>query len=353
MTGTLHTTSRYLCGVSAHLPPDRLGSEGRAVFRLYEADQAEPLREVTVSRPTAVGRWCVFPFAAIPDSDDKTFTFTIDGDSDFVKPLYGAPLGNVFDPWLSQRGQLLPPIPHYLRDYLNRHVLECIRMKRHFFLRLAHLADAVGRIAEPIERVLSIGAGVGYQEAFVAGRFPDTHVLATDLELTDVTFPMPNLQFGRLDVLDEPESDQYDLVFSIECLEHVEDDRRAFRHLAARVRPGRYLYLSVPFASRAEQQNPELRRSALEEWGHYRPGFAFEDLETLFEENGLDVVHASNMFHTDVIVPVRQIVDRLSETELECAADAVASLFLRDIRGSRVESFRQAEGVRILGRRRT
>ena len=57
-------------------------------------------------------------------------------------------------------------------------------------------------------------------------------------------------------------SEQFDLVFSIECLEHIEDYRRAFRHKAARVRPGKYLYISVPLASRDQQRDPDLRRTA-------------------------------------------------------------------------------------------
>jgi hypothetical protein len=118
------------------------------------------------------------------------------------------------------------------------------------------------------------------------------------------------------------------------------------------VRPGGYLFVTGPFASRAEQRDPGERRVAWERFEHYTPGFAFEDFEELFEENGFDVLHASNMFYLDMELPMRRILDALSPAELEAGADAIARLMQIDVRTGRVASAKQAEGIRFLGRRR-
>jgi len=330
-----------------------------ATGQLVAAAQ-RPTRFVTSAAPL------IFPFAPLPDSSGKAYRFAIDtdapasrvaldADDDGVQvqaqPEYGANLARLLDPWLSQAGQTLPPVPPAFERYLDRHVAECIRLKRFFFLRLAHLADAFGRIAEPVSTMCSMGAGVAYQEAFLAGRLPALQILATDAELKYQPFPMPNLRFEQLDLLDAPGEEQFDFVLSIECLEHIKDYRRAFRNQAARVKPGKYMYISVPFATREEQRDPELQRDAWELCEHYTPGFSFEDLEELFAENGFEVLHASNMFFVDVILPVRRLMETLGPGETEVASEALAQLLLLDLRTRRANSCRQAEGVRFLGRK--
>ncbi len=295
-----------------------------------------------------------YPISVETDAEDEAVEVaaTIDGRPLDVEPREFATLAHSLDALLSRCGQTLPPIPEYLERYLDRHVYECVNLRRYFFPRLVHLADAVGRIPETPRSVLAIGVGVGYQEAFLAGRFPEMRVLATDVERQIVDFPMPNLTFEHLNLLDPPGDERYDLVFSIECLEHIEDWRTAFRHKAAMVRPGGHLYVSVPFASESEQQDPELRRIAWEENEHYTPGFTFEDLEALFAENDLEVLHAANMFHTEIMVPLRNIVDRILPEELEYGIESIVRLNLLDVREGRAVSCRGAEGVKFLGRKR-
>jgi len=261
-------------------------------------------------------------------------------------------LARVFDPWLARCGRPLPEVQAYIDEYLHNHLVQCLKWKDFFFLRLAHLMDAVGRIPEPIVDVLSFGAGMGYQDAFLAGRCSWLQVKATDWKLRNAEFPMPNLRFETLDLLDPPpEDEQYDFVFSIECLEHIADYHRAFRHHAARVKMGKYLYVSVPYASRDQQQDPELCRAAWELAEHVVPGFAFEDLQAMFETNGFEVLHASNMFHLDVVLPVRHILDAASPADIEASADALAHLLLLDLQDRRVSTSTESEGIRFLGRR--
>lgn len=335
-------------------------------FRLFDVATGELV--AAAQRPTRFttgDATIVFPFAPLVGSTGNTYRFTIDTDASASRVTfdvdeaaavraeadYGAELARLFDPWLSQAGQRLPPVPAAFERYLDRHVAECIRLKRFFFLRLAHLADAFGRIPEPVTSVCSMGAGVAYQEAFLAGRLPALEILATDAELKYQPFPMPNLRFEQLDLLEPPGAEKFDFVLSIECLEHIQDYRRAFRNQAARVKPGKYLYISVPFATREEQRDPELRRDAWELCEHYTPGFSFEDLDELFADNGLEVLHTSNMFDVDVVLPVRRLMDTLTPGETERATEALARLLLLDVRTRRVNSCRQAEGIRYLGRK--
>ena len=236
------------------------------------------------------------------------------------------------------------------REALDEILLHCVARKEYFFLRLAHLLDAFGR-TEGVTRALSIGCGTGHHEAFLAARFPHLRVDATDRTLPRTAFDVPNLAFGELDVLAAPEPDAYDLVFSIECLEHIPDYRTAFRNMAAKVRPGGFFYLSVPFATREEQLDEGLIRYAWEAHEHVLPGFDFETLETYFAEERLEVVHASNMFDPRVAHPLNALLQRLDAATIESGLDEVVALFLLDLYDRRVDTHRKSEGVRFLGRK--
>lgn len=365
--GRVRADRDFFDGVSIRFRNHNRRIHSTATLRLYESDSDEPLRE---SRRSTLeyndDSWELFPFDSIRESEGREYRFSIHTDAEYeavevcptsdknmeVRAHDFKDLANLLDPLLAQSGVALPEIPAYLERYLDRHVYQCINLRRYFFPRLVHLADAIGRIPEPIASVLAIGVGVGYQEAFLAGRFPNMRVLATDVERQIVDFPMKNLEFETLDLLAAPRADRFDLVFSIECLEHIEDYRTAFRHKAAMVRPGGYLYISVPFANREEQQDEELRRAAWEENEHYTPGFAFEDLEELFEENGIELLDARNMFYQDVMLPLRRIVDAIGSAELESGIEEIAKLYLLDVRDGRATTYKEAEGIRFLGRKR-
>src|SRR5262249_57281326 len=117
-----------------------------------------------------------------------------------------------------------------------------------------------------------VGCGMGYHEAELAARFAELRVDAADIKPAEDEFRLPNLRFQQLDILNPTGGMNYDFVFSIECLEHVEDYRGAFRNMAGKVAPGKYFYLSVPFASIDEQRDETTRRTAWEVAEHYTPG---------------------------------------------------------------------------------
>ncbi|MGH9962943.1 MAG: class I SAM-dependent methyltransferase [Pyrinomonadaceae bacterium] len=230
--------------------------DSTAPLKIYDPADGEVLRESRRSTcQYSDDSWLLFVFDSIRESEGREFLISIETDADHqaIEVCAAAngdvqcrahcfkALAHLLDPLFSRSGLTLPAIPEYLECYLDRHIYQCVNFRRYFFARLVHLADAVGRIAEPISAALAIGVGVGYQEAFLAGRFPGMNLLATDLEKEIVDFPMPNLRFETLDLLNSPLTDRFDFVFSIECLEHIKDYKTAFANKSAMVRPGGYL----------------------------------------------------------------------------------------------------------------
>lgn len=157
--------------------------------------------------------------------------------------------------------------------------------------RWVHLEDALGR-RPSAKRVLSIGSGGGLHEAFLARTRPDLDVTGVDLRAPWVSTDLPNLRFLTGDLLDAAfrrSLPPADFVYSIECLEHIEDDLTVARAMADLVLPGGALYLQLPFATVAEQADARLCRAERESFGHVRPGYDPQGLSRLAGSLGLRV----------------------------------------------------------------
>jgi SAM-dependent methyltransferase len=157
--------------------------------------------------------------------------------------------------------------------------------------RWAHLADALERCPATV-RVLSVGSGGSLHEAFLARTRPTLEVTGVDLREPWVARDLPNLHFLRGDLLDpdfRATLPRADFIFSIECLEHIEDDRTVARAMADLLAPGGSLYLQLPFASPSEQSDSALCETERRNHGHVRPGYDPTSIRTLIEGVGLEV----------------------------------------------------------------
>jgi SAM-dependent methyltransferase len=162
---------------------------------------------------------------------------------------------------------------HALRSIYNRalfHVGHRIRSR--------HVLAAVARHAPASGRVLDAGAGGGSYSLTVARRYPHLEVEGIELEPLKVaqcetvgrTLGLGNVRFRVGDITRIGQSGCYDLVISVDVLEHVSDDAAAFRSIAEALRPGGLALLHVPRA------NPRRFFSALGEYhqhDHVRDGY--------------------------------------------------------------------------------
>jgi len=365
-----------LCGLSFWVATYRKRIDSTATLRVLEGDAV--VREARVGTAAMDDNtWQRFAFAPLPRSKGRALRFSLetDGEADAITVWTNnrmsvpfADNGIAGDAAISFR-------THYVRDsYRELDVLAprwvarsaaptvaeaellheilryCVARKGYFVLRLVHLLRALDRTTD-VRRVLSIGCGMGYHEAYLAARFPALRVDAGDPKLPDDEWRLPNLRFQKLDILNPTGGMNYDLVFSIECLEHIEDYRNAFRNMAGKVAPGGYFYLSVPFASVAEQHDESARHAAWEVAEHFTPGFDFATLEEYFADAGFTILESGNMFYRGLAHPLNALMQHMDVRGIEASLADVTRLFLLDLRDERVATSREAEGIFVLARR--
>lgn len=370
-----------LTGISVWAATYHKQISSTATLRLLDERRERVLREVALDTSAFLDNtWQRFGFDPLPDSRNRPFWFSFETDggpgeaitlwtnggaapravaggserADAIcfKSHYLPNAADLVDTLLAGHAPRAAELPDDARRRLHEIVRYCVGRKEYFLLRLLHLLDAFGR-TRGVERVLSIGCGQGLQESFLAYRFPHLRVDALDLHAPEQRFDAPNLRFLEGDILERAEPGDYDLVVSIETLEHIEAYRLAFANMAAKVGPGGYLYLSVPFASKPEQEDEMLRALAWDACRHYTPGFNLDDLGGLFEANGLELLEAASMFTTSLAHPLNRLLHQMDPRAIDGAIGEIVALFMNDLGRAPVSSWTEAEGVRVLGRRRS
>src|SRR5204863_10211366 len=110
-------------------------------------------------------------------------------------------------------------------------------------------------------------------------------------------------------------------------------------------------YVEVPFATEAEQADPELRAIERERNGHLRPGYSAAQLVELFRD--LAPVETGNAFFAPLQPAVWWAAEKFGAESLRPYCREIFSWAEADVTTTREASSRnEATGVKLLARRR-
>jgi SAM-dependent methyltransferase len=143
--------------------------------------------------------------------------------------------------------------------------------------------------------ILDAGSGTGVFSFELAKRHPDAQIIGVDSEPELVARAntiaeragLSNCRFEKGDVTRLGFDAEFDLVVSVDNLEHVEDDIAAMRGLLRALRPGGRLVVHVPGYER--RWLVVGRRVNFDVPGHVRPGYRVEELVAKLGQAGFDV----------------------------------------------------------------
>ena len=213
-----------------------------------------------------------------------------------------------------------------LRRARNHLSIKLLQRKTWNYLRYIHAKTALnsllGRYPGAIKTVLVVGCGTGLAELLLAAENPDIHFTLTDHEAashkTDGVkrlqqkFNINNISWSQLNILNpEPITSKYDLVYSIEVLEHIEDDQRAARNMHRL--SDQFIFCLVPFAEESRNTNPTERRKAWDRNEHYVCGYSIERLIKLFPS----ITNIKGCYWREYGFKFRQKLTELSNEEIK------------------------------------
>lgn len=106
---------------------------------------------------------------------------------------------------------------------------------------------------EQPQKILEIGCGVGMTSSFLAKKFPDSKIVATDfdeqqIEKAKVLYLFPNVEFQQADATKLEFTDRsFDACFSFLVFHHIENFSDAIKEIFRCLKPGGKFYiLDIP-----------------------------------------------------------------------------------------------------------
>lgn len=184
---------------------------------------------------------------------------------------------------------------HRAADYDEEGIGALARMQRkhfwysgrHRFLEVA-FRWVLNEIVHPLPRVLDAGAGAGGWVRHLLNRastLPNVRLAAGDSSEASLAY-LANIsgldEVYHLDLLQLHWTDHWDCIFSLDVIEHLDDDRKALAELYLALRPGGHLILAVPAFRFFWSYNDEFAR--------HKRRYIKDDIKGLAKSTGFQVV---------------------------------------------------------------
>ena len=189
-----------------------------------------------------------------------------------------------------------------------RRGIEALKALRRRALKAAdyHVGEQIRRSAllgalEPlltngVRHVLDAGSGNGRTSIHLARSHPGLRFRGIDIDPAQVAaareaatgLGLRNVEYSVADLTEPVGDSEFDLIYNIDVLEHIEDDRRVLSHFVQAMRPGGWLVLHTPLSP----QRHFMKRfdlSACVNPLHVREGYRHGELEEKLEGAGLEV----------------------------------------------------------------
>jgi cyclopropane fatty-acyl-phospholipid synthase-like methyltransferase len=179
-----------------------------------------------------------------------------------------------------------------------------IRLQGGQMLRALHLRRVIKKHICPDAKILDAGCDTGRDAIYISAKYPDSQIIGIDIstqaidgaksrlsrsKLTNVTFQTTNL-------LDIDYSEQFDIIYSIEVLEHISDVGRCLSNFHEALKSGGKFIVHVPCPDQRRHFN-RFKKNVYPD--HVHTGFKADELAKIIQEKGfniLDVRYTSGWF---------------------------------------------------------
>ena len=162
--------------------------------------------------------------------------------------------------------------------------------------RAANSVESSGPI-----RMLDAGTGFGQFSDYVARRWPDIEIDAVDikdeyLERAELVFENTGLadrvHFSNEDLTALSKSGPYDLILSVDVMEHILEDVDVFNHFHRVLAPGGVVIINTPSDQGGSDVDPADHVEGQSFIGeHVRDGYNGEEISNKLQSAGLDTSH--------------------------------------------------------------
>ncbi|MEN8201256.1 MAG: class I SAM-dependent methyltransferase [Bacteroidota bacterium] len=150
------------------------------------------------------------------------------------------------------------------------------------------------------EQIADAGSGFGQYVYYLSKKFPPARITGLDIKQEQVddckefftTIGLADrVSFEYADLTTVELNESYDLILSVDVMEHIEDDRTVFQSFYKGLKPGGVLLISTPSDQGGSDVHHDHDESFIDE--HVRDGYGVADIDEKLREAGFSDIHIS------------------------------------------------------------
>jgi cyclopropane fatty-acyl-phospholipid synthase-like methyltransferase len=147
-------------------------------------------------------------------------------------------------------------------------------------------------------KILDAGSGYGQYSFWMWKRFKECNILAVDVKEEQVAdcnqffskIGAKNVKFEIADLTKFVQPDKYDLVLSVDVMEHILEDVQVFKNFYASMKPGAMVLISTPSDQGGSDVHEGDDSSFIEE--HVRDGYNINEIQDKLRSAGFSKIEA-------------------------------------------------------------
>ena len=208
-----------------------------------------------------------------------------------------------YDPIKRRLGSFFNQSPFLRKTFYN--LLDLLLLRSwHVHKELKSLSLTLSKEERTNIQILDAGSGFGQYTFYMSKLFPKSEILAVDVKEEQVEdcnrffssiYPPSGgrgaaIKFEVADLTKFVKADSYDLVLSVDVMEHILEDVQVFKNFVASMKKGGMLLISTPSDQGGSDVHEDDDSSFIEE--HVRDGYNIKEIENKLKEAGFSKVEA-------------------------------------------------------------
>jgi len=249
-----------------------------------------------------------------------------------------------FEPPWNGSPQFAPELAHSTEGFEEEWFLQLADLEREsfwFHARNRLIAWALRRYARDARSFLEVGMGTGFVLVGLGVRFPTLRLVGGDLlagGLDIARTRLPNVELLQFDARRIPYDSEFDAVGAFDVAEHVDQDELVFAQLAQAVRPGGFVFITVP-QHRWLWGPPD-------DFSHHRRRYSRSELKAKLQRAGLEVKRLTSF--VTVLLPAMMASRLVARRQREFQPDREFRT-ARSVRAPLAATMRAEEALIALG----
>jgi SAM-dependent methyltransferase len=170
------------------------------------------------------------------------------------------------------------------------------------FLRAWYVKRALRTLLDGRKSAFTLydaGSGFGQYSYFLAKRYPGASITAVDVkdeQITDCSAfftrcGLRNISFAVEDLTQPVHTEEFDVILSVDVMEHIQDDVQVFRNFAKALKPGGTVLINTPSNLGGSDAHDDEDESFIGE--HARNGYGADEITDKLRQAGLTVTGIS------------------------------------------------------------